>query len=82
MAKIDTPFWQRNPFFLTDFQWGLVYSIHGFFALGMITFLIILVYFALRPHKRFLLRSMTRGEYLAEHDPVRWMPDSPDDRQT
>lgn len=77
LAKIDTPFWQRNPYFLTDFQWGIVYTVHDFFALGLITLIIMHVYFALRPDKIFLLRSMlvgwtTEKEYETEHDPDRW----------
>lgn len=79
LAKLDTPFWKRNPYFLTEMQWGIVYSIHGFLALGLITLIIIHVYFALRPDKIFLLRSMivgwtTRSEWLGESDPTRWHP--------
>ncbi len=77
LAKIDTTFWQRNPYFLSESTWGIVYAIHGFFALGLITLVMMHIYFALRPDKIFLLRSMilgwmTRREYLAEHDPERW----------
>lgn len=77
LAKINTPFWQRSPYFLTDFQWGIVYSIHDFFALGLITLIIMHVYFAVRPDKIFLLRSMivgwiTEKELEAEHEPNRW----------
>ncbi|HVV93104.1 MAG TPA: cytochrome b/b6 domain-containing protein [Hyphomicrobiales bacterium] len=77
LAKIDTPFWQRNPYFLSEFWWGIVYTIHGVFALGMVTLIVMHVYFALRPDKLYLLRSMilgwmTRDEYLTDHDPRRW----------
>src|SRR5581483_1599954 len=37
LAKIDTPFWRRNPYWLADTQWGLVYVVHGLCAMGMIT---------------------------------------------
>ena len=29
LSKIDTPFWRRNPYWLADTQWGMVYAIHG-----------------------------------------------------
>jgi cytochrome b subunit of formate dehydrogenase len=81
LAKIDTPFWQRNPYFLSDFEWGIVYTIHDFFALGLLTLVMMHVYFAVRPDKIFLLRSMilgwmTRRDYRDNHDPRRWAPDS------
>ncbi len=83
LAKIDTSFWQRNPYFLSDFEWGIVYTIHDFFALGMLPLIIMHVYFALRPDKIFLLRSMllgwvTRREYLDNHDPKRWVAEPAD----
>ena len=61
LAKLDTPFWQRNPYFLSEFQWGVIYSIHGFFALGTVTLVMIHIYFAVRPDKIYLLRSMIVG---------------------
>lgn len=84
LAKLDTPFWQRDPYWLSDFTWGIIYTIHGFFALATITLIMMHVYFALRPDKIFLLRSMvmgwiTRREYLDNHDPSRWKPKSADE---
>lgn len=77
MAKVDTPWWDRNPFWLTDETWGLVYLVHGFSALLLITMVMAHVYFALRPEKAMFLRSMflgwiTRTEYEQGHDPKRW----------
>ena len=80
MIKIDTPLWKADPYVFSDFTWGMIFTIHGFLALGMITLVIMHVYFALRPDKIFLFRSMivgwiTRREYQAEFDPDRWPAD-------
>ena len=77
LAKLDTPFWQRDPYWLSEFTWGVIYTIHGYFALTTVTLLIMHVYFAARPDKLFLLRSMlfgwiTRREYVDNHDTARW----------
>lgn len=77
LSKIDTPFWQRNPYFLSQGTWGIIYTIHDFCALIALPFIMIHIYFALRPDKFWILRSMvlgwmTRGDYLANHDPKRW----------
>jgi len=77
MVKVDTPWWDRNPYWLTDESWGLVYLIHGFSALLLITMVMSHIYFAVRPEKAMFLRSMllgwiTRAEYDQSHDPKRW----------
>jgi cytochrome b subunit of formate dehydrogenase len=77
MAKVDTPWWERDPYWLSDAAWGLVYVIHGLAALLLITMVMTHVYFAFRPEKRMFLRAMllgwvTRGEYERYHDPRRW----------
>jgi formate dehydrogenase subunit gamma len=83
LAKIDTPFWRRNPYWLADTQWGMVYAIHGLCAMAMITLIMTHVYFAVRPEKLWMTRSMIRGwishdEYLRHHDPQRWpVPEAP-----
>jgi formate dehydrogenase subunit gamma len=82
LSKIDTPFWRRNPYWLADTQWGMVYAIHGLCAMAMITLIMAHVYFALRPEKLWMTRSMFHGriarkDYLAHHDPQRWsVPDA------
>jgi len=77
LAKIDSPFWQRNPYFLSDPTSGIVYVLHGLAALLLITMVISHVYFALRPEKLLFTRSMilgwiTREEFETHHDPNRW----------
>ena len=77
MVKIDTPWWDRNPYWLTDAQWGIVYVLHGLGALCLVTMVIVHIYFALRPEKLHFTRSMilgwiTREEYRAHHDSNRW----------
>jgi formate dehydrogenase subunit gamma len=81
LGKIDTPFWRRNPYWLADSQWGMVYAIHGLCGMAMITLIMMHVYFAVRPEKLWMTRSMfhgwiTREDYLRHHDPQRWpVPD-------
>ena len=75
--KVDTPFWQRDPYWLSTESWGLVYAIHGVAGMALVTMIIIHVYFALRPDEWHLTRSMLKGwittkEYQDHHDPRRW----------
>jgi formate dehydrogenase subunit gamma len=77
MVKIDTPFWTRNPYVLSDGAWGVIYVLHGLAAMASITLIMLHVYFALRPEKLWLTRSMILGwitgdEYRDQHDPERW----------
>lgn len=77
MVNIDTPWWDRDPYWISDAAWGLVYFVHGFAALALITLVMTHVYFALRPEKALYLRAMisghiTRDEFAREHDPERW----------
>jgi cytochrome b subunit of formate dehydrogenase len=77
LLKIDTPFWRRDPYWFSGDTWGIIYAIHGFTAMAMVTLLIIHVYFALRPDEWYLTRSMFRGwisrkEYSDHHDAERW----------
>ena len=77
MVKVDTPWWERNPYWISDGAWGIVYVVHGFSALLLITLVMTHVYFALRPEKALYLRAMiagaiTRSEYERLHDPGRW----------
>jgi cytochrome b subunit of formate dehydrogenase len=75
--KVDTPFWQRDPYWLSTESWGVVYALHGLAGMALVTMIIIHVYFALRPDEWHLTRSMlkgwiTRKEYQDHHDPKRW----------
>src|SRR5580765_4828237 len=47
--KVDTPFWQRDPYSPSTESWGLVYALHGLAAMALVTMIVIHVYFALRP---------------------------------
>jgi len=82
LSKIDTPFWRRNPYWLTEARWGTIYAIHGLCAMAMITLIMVHVYFAARPEKLWMSRSMFHGwilreDYLRHHDPQRWpVPDA------
>jgi formate dehydrogenase subunit gamma len=76
-VKVETPFWERNPYWLSDETWGIVNVVHGFSALLLITMVMTHVYFALRPEKFMFLRAMvlgwiTRDEFDRAHDPDRW----------
>jgi len=80
MVKIDTPWWDRNLYWLADSTWGVVYVLHGFASLCLISMVMAHVYFSLRPEKLLFTRSMifgwiTREEYRAHHDPQRWQVD-------
>jgi len=77
MVKVDTPFWERNPYWLSDQTWGVVNVVHGLSALLLITMVMTHVYFALRPEKLMYLRAMLLGwitgtEFERMHDPDRW----------
>ena len=77
LTKIDTPWWKRNPYWLGDNAWGLVYVAHDLVALCLVSIVMVHVYFALRPEKLFFTRSMifgwiTRREFQEHHDAERW----------
>lgn len=79
LVKIDSPFWDRDPYLLSQQTWGFIYVIHGLSTLGSISLIMIHVYFALRPEKLFYTRSMilgwiTRDEHMDYHDPAQWLP--------
>jgi formate dehydrogenase gamma subunit len=80
LAKLDTPFWQRNPYWLSETTWGIVYTIHGICATLTAAMILVHVYFVLRPEHIHLLRTMvtgweTRREYLEDTDTSRWRPE-------
>jgi cytochrome b subunit of formate dehydrogenase len=80
MVKTDTPWWDRNPYWVSDDTWGVIYLLHGLSALLLITMVMTHIYFALRPEKKAFLRAMiggtmTRVDYELLHDPERWKPD-------
>jgi len=80
LLRIDTPWWQRNPYLLPDATWGIVYVLHGLAALLLVTMVMMHIYFALRPEKLKFTRAMIRGwitrqEFDEHHDPQRWQVD-------
>ena len=80
LMKIDTPWWDRDPYLLSDAQWGWVYVIHGAASLFVLSMVMLHIYFAIRPDKWLYTRSMIRGwisaqEYRDHHDPDRWPAD-------
>ena len=77
LLKIDTPLWRRDPYWFSNDTWGVIYAVHGFAAMGMVTMVMIHIYFALRPDEWHLTCSMFRGwisrkEYSEHHDAERW----------
>jgi formate dehydrogenase subunit gamma len=81
MVRVDTWVWEANPYALglSDRLWGWVYLLHGLASVGFVGLLIAHIYFAVRPDKLWITRSMFRGwitrdEFLDHHDPERWAP--------
>ena len=78
MFRVRTIFFPRNPYLFSDMTWGLMYVLHGLAGVGLITLVIVHVYFAVRPEKlpitaSMIVGSMSREFYLKEHDPQRWV---------
>lgn len=77
MIGIDGPFWERNPLIFSEATRGLIFVLHGFAGLMSITMIMVHIYFAIRPEKLYMTRSMIRGwitreEYEQNHDPELW----------
>ena len=78
MLRLETPFWTANPYMLADSSWGVVYVLHGLSGVMLITLTITHIYFAIRPDKWWITKSMIygwipRSHYLGKHDPQRWV---------
>jgi cytochrome b subunit of formate dehydrogenase len=78
MFRVRTIFFTRNPYLFSDMTWGWMYVLHGLAGVGLITLVIVHVYFAVRPEKLVITESMIFGSmkrdfYLKEHDPERWV---------
>jgi cytochrome b subunit of formate dehydrogenase len=81
LAGIDTPWWRRNPYWISESAAGLIYVLHDLAALLTLPLVMVHVYFGLRPENRQYLRAMTLGwitrrELAADHDPQRWRVDA------
>jgi formate dehydrogenase subunit gamma len=77
LKGIESPFWQRDPYFVSEAARGWILVVHGIAALFLVTMIMLHVYFAFRPEKLYFTRSMllgwiTRAEYGGEHDPRKW----------
>ncbi len=77
MVKIDTPLWARDPYWLASQTWGVIYVLHGLASLLVLALVMVHIYFAIRPEKLWITRSMIvgwirRDEYHANHDPALW----------
>ena len=77
MKRVRTPFFTRNPYLFSDMTWGLMYVLHGLAGVGLIALIMAHIYFALRPEKFVITKSMVYGTlpreyYLEHHDPDRW----------
>jgi len=83
MTRVRTPLWTRNPYaFFSDTGWGVMYVAHGLMGVMLVTLTLAHVYFAVRPEKFWITKSMlfgwiSRRHYLEHHDPQRWVVGSP-----
>ncbi|MDP2391537.1 MAG: cytochrome b/b6 domain-containing protein [Acidobacteriota bacterium] len=80
MWRVRTGIVERNPYILTDATWGITYVVHGLMGVGFVGLVIAHIYFALRPEKLWITKSMifgtiSRRQYLEHHDPDRWVAD-------
>ena len=78
MKRVRTPFFVRNPYIFGDMTWGLMYVLHGLAGVGLIALIMAHIYFALRPEKFVMTKSMVFGtvdreHFLEHHDPERWV---------
>jgi cytochrome b subunit of formate dehydrogenase len=82
MSRVHTIFFPRNPYLFSDMTWGLMYVLHGLAGVGLIAMIMIHVYFAVRPEKLDITKSMIFGTmrrefYLTHYDPQRWNVEIP-----
>jgi len=76
--RVRTNIFPRNPYLFGDMTWGLMYVLHGLAGVGLIALIMIHIYFAMRPEKFVITKSMVFGSlpkeyYLSHHDPERWV---------
>ena len=82
MSRVRTIFFPRNPYLFSDMTWGLMYVLHGLAGIGLIALVMVHVYFAIRPEKLDITKSMVFGTmkrefYLKHYDPERWAVEVP-----
>ena len=61
MFRVRTIFFPRNPYLFGDMTWGLMYVLHGLAGIGLIALVMVHVYFAIRPEKLDITKSMIFG---------------------
>ena len=61
MARVRQPFFTRNPASWLDPTWGFTYVAHGLAGVGLVGLVIAHVYFAVRPEKWWITKSMIPG---------------------
>jgi cytochrome b subunit of formate dehydrogenase len=77
MSRVRQPLFTRNPYVFADATWGFTYVAHGVAGVALVGLVIAHVYFAVRPDKWWITKSMilgwiTRRQYLEHHEPDRW----------
>ena len=77
MKRVRTPFFTRNPYLFSDMTWGWMYVLHGLAGIGFVALVTAHIYFAIRPEKWFITKSMIFGwmdreRYLEHYDSQRW----------
>ena len=77
MLRLETPFWTANPYMLSESAWGLMYIVHGVSGVALFALIITHIYFAIRPDKWWITKSMIYGfigrdKYVENFDPARW----------
>ncbi|MGH9347853.1 MAG: cytochrome b/b6 domain-containing protein [Vicinamibacterales bacterium] len=77
MKRVQTPLFTRDPYIFGDSTWGVTYVLHGIAGVALVGLVIAHVYFAVRPEKWWITKSMilgwiTRRQYLEHHEPSRW----------
>ena len=79
MLRLDTWLGAANPYVLniTDNSWGVVYVVHGISGVVLFGMIITHIYFAIRPDKWWITKSMiygfiSREKYVETFDPGRW----------
>jgi len=82
MVRVRTIFFPRNPYLFGDMTWGLMYVLHGLAGVGLIALVMVHVYFAVRPEKLDITKSMIFGSmrrefYMKHYDPQRWIVEIP-----
>ena len=80
MLRIDTWLGAANPYLLdiTDSSWGVVYVVHGISGVALFALIITHIYFAIRPDKWWITKSMIYGfigrdKFVENFVPARWV---------